>query len=73
MQVAILTAATAVGSLMASLLILASGGVHVLVKTLFLLLSMGAVVCAIAQWVIYFQEWVRFEIESHEERTKTKQ
>jgi hypothetical protein len=46
---------------------------HVLITMFFFLGSMAMVACAIAQWVIYFREWVRFEIESHEERTKTKQ
>jgi hypothetical protein len=45
----------------------------VLLTTVILLLPMLMAALAIAQWVIYFQEWVRFEIESHEERTKTKQ
>jgi hypothetical protein len=73
MRGAIFATGAAVFSLIGSLVILSGGGVHILLKTLFLLLSMVVVVGAIAQWVIYFHEWVRFEIESHEERTKTKQ
>ena len=66
MKVAILTTFAAV-------CIQAGSREHGLVVSIFSFLASGAMIaCAIAQWVIYFREWVHFEIESHEERTKTK-
>jgi hypothetical protein len=72
-RVAVLATEAAICSLTGALVLLSSRGMHVLLKTLFLLLSMAIVVCAFVQWGVYFQEWVRFEIGSHEERTKTEQ
>jgi len=71
MQVPILATAAGVCSFMGCFT-LVGGGMYGLLTTFILLASMLVAVGALAQWVIYFREWVRFEIESHEERTKTK-
>jgi hypothetical protein len=71
--VAIIFTGLAVGSLTASVLLLARQSTKDEWMALQLLLSMLLTVAAIANWVVYFRKWVDFEIRSLEESATTKQ
>jgi hypothetical protein len=71
--IAIVFTGLAVGSLTASVLLLARHNTKDEWMALHLLLSMLLTVAAIANWVVYFRKWVDFEIRSLEESTTTKQ
>jgi hypothetical protein len=71
--IAIVFTGLAVGSLTASVLLLARHSTKDEWMALQLLLSMLLTVAAIANWVVYFRKWVDFEIRSLEESTTTKQ
>jgi hypothetical protein len=73
MRAAICLTVVAMFWLLVELIDLVDGGAPAWRKMALLLSSTLAAVGAIIQWVVYFQQWVRFEIESHEERTKTKE
>jgi hypothetical protein len=71
MRGAVIATGAAIWILPLSLLEMTDGSQPRLLTALFLLGWIGVTVGAIMQWVEYFQKWVRFEIENHEERTKT--
>jgi hypothetical protein len=71
MRGAVIATGAAIWILPLSLLERTDSSQSLLPEALVLLGWMMITVGAIMQWVEYFQRWVRFEIENHEERTKT--
>jgi len=70
---AVLLTVAAVGSLTACLLVLLRGCTNGGLLAFVLLTSALLVVAAIGRWVIYFRQWVDFEILGGQESTPTKQ
>jgi len=70
---AVLWTVAAVGSLIVCLLLLLRGCMNGGLLAFALLASAVLVVSAIGKWVIYFRQWVDFEILGGQEGTPTKQ